>query len=125
MAGLATDAPKGYPQPIWYGSASDRALLKDYLFERRRHHETLLPRDTRPSEYFRKGVFLTFMRDRASILVREVVGVDNIMWSSDYPHLDSTHPNSQKMIDHLCQGVPADERHKIVAGNVSKLYGFD
>ncbi len=106
----------------WAGYFVDRI---DYLFERRRHHETLLPRDTRPSEYFRKCVFLTFMLDRASILVREVVGVDNIMWSSDYPHLDSTHPNSQKMIDHLCQGVPADERHKIVAGNVSKLYGFD
>ena len=52
-------------------------------------------------------------------------GLDRLMWSSDYPHNDSTWPSSQATIDHITEGVPADERHQIVAGNAAALYGFE
>jgi predicted TIM-barrel fold metal-dependent hydrolase len=50
--------------------------------------------------------------------------VDNIMWSSDYPHTDTTWPDSKKYIEESLAGVPADDRHKILAGNAMKLYGL-
>ncbi len=98
----------------------------DYLFYGRRgfwKHE--IPLDTLPSEYFHRNVYLTFMRDRSLVPVREEIGVDKLMWPSDYPHSDSTWPNSQEVIQRLFSNVPADQRRKIVAENAARLYGFN
>ena len=48
----------------------------------------------------------------------------NLMWSSDYPHTDTTWPDSKKYIEESLAGVPADERYKILAGNAVKLYAL-
>ena len=45
------------------------------------------------------------------------------MWSSDYPHSDSTWPHSQKWIAEHFEGVPEDEKQQIIAGNAAKVYG--
>ncbi len=107
----------------WAGHFLERI---DYLFERRQASSDLpFPENTRPSDFFHRNVFLTFIRDRSAVLVRGIVGVDNMMWSSDYPHPDSTYPNSRAMMDYLFDGVAEDDRSKMVAGNVASLYGFD
>ncbi len=64
------------------------------------------------------------MRDHSALAVRHLVGVNNLMWSNDYPHSDSTWPHSQKVIDSLFSGVPEDEKHRIIAANAAELYGF-
>jgi len=46
------------------------------------------------------------------------------MWASDYPHTDSTFPNSQEAIDETLGTLPAADRRKIVATNCARLYGF-
>ena len=98
----------------------------DYLFDRRRpFHTFVIPRDTLPSEYMKRNAYLTFMRDRSGILSRAITGVDNLMWSTDYPHLDSTWPKSRQMIDRLVGDIPEDEAHKIIAGNAARLYDFN
>ena len=98
----------------------------DYLFDRRRPFHTFsIPRDTLPSEYMKRNAYLTFMRDRSGILSREITGIDNLMWSTDYPHLDSTWPKSREMIDRLVGDIPEDEAHKIIAGNAARLYNFN
>jgi predicted TIM-barrel fold metal-dependent hydrolase len=51
--------------------------------------------------------------------------VDNIMWSSDYPHTVSTWPHSQEVVARDLQGVPEAESRKIVWENAARLYGFD
>ena len=48
----------------------------------------------KPSEIFHEHVGATFMRDRTAILNRELIGRDNIMWGSDYPHFDGAWPDS-------------------------------
>ena len=107
----------------WAAYFCERA---DYLFDRRRaFHKFAIPQDTLPSEYFKRQCYLTFMRDRSGILARSVTGVDNLMWSSDYPHQDSTWPDSQAMIQRLVGDIPEDEAHKIIAGNVAQLYNFN
>jgi predicted TIM-barrel fold metal-dependent hydrolase len=44
------------------------------------------------------------------------------MWSADYPHTDTTFPNSRNYLDDHFAGVPPEDRYKIVAGNAVKLY---
>ena len=61
-------------------------------------------------------------RGPGGIEARHRIGVDNIMWSSDYPHTDTTWPNSRKYIEDTFQGVNEQDRHKLLVGNAAKLY---
>ena len=45
-----------------------------------------------PSDFFRRNVVLSFQEDAIGIRLRDVIGPDNIMWGSDYPHSESTFP---------------------------------
>ncbi|MFV0260546.1 MAG: amidohydrolase family protein [Acidimicrobiales bacterium] len=78
-----------------------------------------------PSEYFDRNFWVTFEDDRAGILTRELIGVDNLLWGSDYPHHDSIWPNSIPILDRIMEGVPDDERERMVWGNVLDLYNID
>ena len=63
--------------------------------------------------------------DNLVIVLRGLgLGLEHVLWSSDYPHNDSTWPRSQAMIDRLMEGVPDDERRMIVSANAAALYGF-
>ena len=79
----------------------------------------------KPSEYFRRQVYATFIDDPVGVATRDYIGVDNIMWSSDYPHTVSSWPKSQEVVERDLEGVPEDEKTKIIWGNAAKLYGFD
>ncbi len=77
-----------------------------------------------PSEYMKRNVAFTFIYDRSGVEARHWYGVDNLMWSSDYPHNASTWPNSQETLAYLFDGVPEDERLRMVAGNAERIYGW-
>jgi len=51
-----------------------------------------------------------------------VTGARNLMWSSDYPHSETTWPESRAYIDRLFRGVPAPEKEAIVCGTARRLY---
>jgi predicted TIM-barrel fold metal-dependent hydrolase len=61
------------------------------------------------------------------------VGVDNLMWGSDYPHSESTFPRSRKILAEILAGLPDDEPAKpapdpdpgIAGGNTARVYNFD
>ena len=98
----------------------------DYTY-RERHEEALYRfRDgMRPSDFFHRNVFLSFQEDAVGIRLRDVIGVDNLMWGSDYPHSESTFPQSRKILAEILAGVPEDEQAKIVGANTARLYRFD
>ena len=77
-----------------------------------------------PSDYFRRNIAFTFIHDRTAVETRHWIGLENLMWSSDYPHNDSTFPNSAKTLEYLFKGIPDDERQMIVAGNAERIYGL-
>ena len=56
---------------------------------------------------------------------RELIGVDTLMWGSDYPHTESTFPQSRKILERILDGVPEDERRKITCDNAARLYEFE
>jgi hypothetical protein len=70
-----------------------------------------------PSDFFRRNVVLSFQEDAIGIRLRDVIGVDNMMWDnmmwgSDYPHRQSTFPQSRKILAEILAGVPHDEQAK-------------
>jgi predicted TIM-barrel fold metal-dependent hydrolase len=77
-----------------------------------------------PSEYFDRHVSYTFVTDTYAVVNRDRVGVTNMLWSSDYPHLGADWPNSWLGIQSAFANVPRAERDLILWGNAARLYGF-
>jgi predicted TIM-barrel fold metal-dependent hydrolase len=75
-----------------------------------------------PSQYFRDHWLATFIVDRNGILQRHQVGVENMSWSTDFPHHGNDWPYSRKVIDEMFIDVPAEERRKIVCDNAAKFW---
>ncbi len=78
-----------------------------------------------PSDFFHSNVFLSFQEDALGIKERALIGVDNLLWASDYPHTESTFPRSQHILERILEDVPNEERYKITCSNVARLYHFD
>jgi predicted TIM-barrel fold metal-dependent hydrolase len=93
----------------------------DHVFERHRYH-TKSELTEAPSFYFHRQVFGTFIDDVVGVRNRDIIGVENIMWSSDYPHVNSSWPSSREYIEKHFGDVPLEERRKMVHDNAAKLY---
>lgn len=78
-----------------------------------------------PSYYWRKNFAATFIMDVVGLSIRHAVGVENMMWSTDYPHHGCDWPYSRKVIDETFVGIDAEERHKILAGNAVRHWNLD
>ncbi|MBW2271152.1 MAG: amidohydrolase [Deltaproteobacteria bacterium] len=80
-----------------------------------------------PSHYFHQQVYGTFMEDVVGLRERELIGVENIMWASDYPHADSTWPHSRKSVEEQMElaEVSEEDAYKITFGNAAALYGIN
>jgi predicted TIM-barrel fold metal-dependent hydrolase len=96
----------------------------DNVFRRHRHWQHS-PLTEEPSAYFQRQVKLTFMEDAVGVRERHTIGLDCLMWASDYPHADSTWPHSQATIAEDFAGVPEAEVAQIVGSNAARLYGIE
>ncbi len=76
-----------------------------------------------PSEYSFRQVYATFFNDAAGAHTLSWWGADNCMWSSDFPHSNSTWPRSREIVARDLGPLPGETRAKIVRENVAKLYG--
>lgn len=94
---------------------TQRAQLKHW----HRYDEGMLP-----SDYFRRNVFLGFQEDALGIRLRDVIGVDNLQWGSDYPHIESTFPKSRQILDEILADCTEEEKAKIAGGNAARVYPF-
>jgi predicted TIM-barrel fold metal-dependent hydrolase len=83
-----------------------------------------IPISEPPSFYWFRNMSATFISDRNGIANRYGVGVDNMMWSTDYPHHGNDWPYSRKAISDAMADIPADEKHKIIAGNAVRIFGL-
>ena len=79
----------------------------------------------KPTEYWRRQGYSTFQQEYVSMDEIDRIGVDNIMWGSDYPHPDGVYPDSQKAIQEGMGHLPEDVRRKIVCDNAARLYSFN
>src|SRR5581483_10587399 len=75
-----------------------------------------------PSDYFRRNWKVTFIREPFAMAVRHWIGVDNLMWSNDYPHHRHDWPYSQRVIEESMAGVPEHEKQRMIRDNAVELY---
>ena len=101
----------------WMPYALDRM---DFEFEDRFRDLMKL----KPSEYWRRQCRATFQFDRIGPKLIDEMGVETLMWGSDYPHPDGVWPESSKYIEEQFAGLPADVIHKITCENAAKFYGL-
>ena len=79
-----------------------------------------------PTEYFARNCYIgaSFMTGHEGSF-RHAIGVDRLMWGSDYPHLEGTWPNTMKSLHDTFGEYPEDEIRAILGLNAAKAYGFD
>jgi predicted TIM-barrel fold metal-dependent hydrolase len=77
----------------------------------------------KPSFYMDQNVYASFIQDRTGVLTRDLPGGRNIMWSSDYPHSETTFPRSHEIIRRDFEGIPEKDVREICSTRAAKLYG--
>jgi predicted TIM-barrel fold metal-dependent hydrolase len=102
--------------PWWMEVADDLTLRQGYDFPAIKEL---------PSFYFKRNCSVTFIDEATAIQTqRHTIGVENLMWSTDYPHPVSSWPHSHKIVDEIMHGVPADERRLMTSGNAERIWNL-
>jgi predicted TIM-barrel fold metal-dependent hydrolase len=78
-----------------------------------------------PSDYWKRNMFVEFMEDGLSVQLRDRIGVENMLWGSDYPHAEATFPRSQQFIQRMFEGVPDGDVRKITSENAARMFQFE
>ncbi len=78
----------------------------------------------RPSEYFRRQVYVGFIDEPEAVPMREEIGVANLVWASDYPHFASTWPKSVEFVEKVTAGVAANDKQSMVRDNGRRLFNM-
>ena len=98
----------------------------DYVYiERQQQASYRFKGDVLPSDFFHRNVYLSFQEDGLGIQLRHIIGVDGLMWGSDYPHAESTFPRSRQVLDEILSTCTEEEKAKIVGSNAARLYHFE
>ena len=109
--------------PFWMEEA-------DYWYERHRHWaERLLgmkPLARRPSEYVRQHISFSVQHvERVAVELRHHMGVERVLFATDFPHIECDWPNTRPFAERLFEGVPPDEAYKIAAGNTLAFFHLE
>ena len=94
----------------------------DRMWEKHKHWSKL--DGLLPSDIFRRNIYGTFVDDEIGIQLRERIGVERIMWESDFPHVETPWPNSQDVMKRLMHDVPDDEARLMTSGNARRAYNW-
>ncbi len=94
----------------------------DLEYEDRLHRHLNL--SMKPSEYWRRQGYTTFQTEKSGPRMLDMIGEDNVMWGSDYPHPDGVWPDSKTTIEQNLSHLDEPLRRKIVCENAARLYKF-
>ena len=79
-----------------------------------------------PTDYFKRNCAIgASCMPRADVEMRHQMGLDQLMWGSDYPHPEGTWPHTAKELKDAFTGFPVDEVAAILGGNAGRFYNFD
>ena len=81
--------------------------------------------DRMPSDYLKTNLRATIQLDGAAISYRHLIGVDRIMYSTDFPHATCDWPNSRQWTHFMLKGLPAHEQEMILGRNALDWYGIN
>jgi predicted TIM-barrel fold metal-dependent hydrolase len=97
----------------------------DYTYERHRYWTGQDMGDRIPSQVLDEQVVVCFIDDPVGVELRHKMNIDMITWECDYPHSDSTWPNSPEFVTKQMDGVPDDEIDKMTHANAMRLFNYD
>jgi predicted TIM-barrel fold metal-dependent hydrolase len=79
-----------------------------------------------PSEYIRDNIVLSVQHvERTAIEMRHNIGVDHLMFATDFPHIECDWPETRSYADKMFAGVPWEEAYPILAGNMIKFFHLE
>jgi predicted TIM-barrel fold metal-dependent hydrolase len=78
----------------------------------------------RPSEIFRDHIYGCFIDDEHGSESLDVIGVDNVMMETDYPHTDSSWPHSSELAEKRLAKYSSETRYKVLRGNAQRVFNF-
>lgn len=78
----------------------------------------------KPSFYWYRNMAATFETDHVGMRLLDLIGYENLMFATDYPHPDSTWPNSQQVVQEHFAGLDRDKIELIASGNVTRIYNL-
>ena len=97
----------------------------DRVFTESRHWSQLDPSVTElPSSYVPGRVYGCFFDDMVGIEMRHHIGVTQLVFETDYPHQDSTWPDTAKLVAEIAAMVPPDELELLMRGNAITMLGL-
>jgi predicted TIM-barrel fold metal-dependent hydrolase len=108
--------------PYFYEQIDHEYAINRFWAER---HLGLPKLKRRPSEYLKEHAHWGFFEDHVGVKLRHEVGVDRMMWSTDFPHVVTRWPKSLETLQSQMTGVPEDERWQMAAGNAIKFFRLD
>jgi predicted TIM-barrel fold metal-dependent hydrolase len=87
--------------------------------------EHILPKSA--TEYFQQNVWLgiSFPKIADVAAARKTLGLDKVMWGSDFPHDEGTYPFTTLSLRQIFHDWPEEDLRKVLAGNAAAMYGFD
>ncbi len=103
----------------WVGGLIDRL---DNIMSRSGYGAGWPDRHHSPSEVLRRNFWFCMIDDPSTIATRHAIGVENILFESDYPHGDGTWPDTQAVARKLLGALPIEEIHQITHRNAEALY---
>ncbi|HEY1737408.1 MAG TPA: amidohydrolase family protein [Acidimicrobiia bacterium] len=74
-----------------------------------------------PSTYYYRNIFCCFFKDRHGLASLDVIGEDNVTFETDYPHTDSTWPDTKRLAEEMLAGIAPEVVYKIVRGNAERM----
>ena len=78
-----------------------------------------------PSTYWFRNMYGCFFRDRHGVKSLDEIGVDRITFETDYPHTDSTWPDTKEIATDMFADLSDELTYKIVRGNAIEMLGLD
>lgn len=131
-----------YPELRWVNTETGTAWVPDTLakldsfYERMKYSKygsesifggmAVEGMSLKPSEYWARQCYVgaSFLRPVEATMCREI-GIDNIMWGSDYPHIEGSHPYTREHLRLTFAQLPIAETTKLLTTNAARVYKFD
>jgi predicted TIM-barrel fold metal-dependent hydrolase len=82
----------------------------------------LKPLARRPSDYVREHIYFSVQYERVAVELRHHIGVGQIMFATDFPHIECEWPKSGPIIDEIYADIPEDEKRRIWAENAVEFF---
>ena len=80
--------------------------------------------DMKPSDFFHRNCAVSFQDDWTAVATRGLIGADNLLWGSDYPHGEGTWPESQRVVREIFHDASEEDLRKITYLNTARVFGF-